>query len=103
VNQELAQLAAQLADAREQRKRWEDLEKTYLQALLDGHTAGEVPTSFTAAGLAFKLQAGRKTTLYPDSVSAQIKLIQTKAVEDGLTQVKVGAPFWRITEPGAAV
>jgi hypothetical protein len=90
-------LAARLADARAQRKLWEDKEAELLEQLIEAHTAGVAPTKFVAAGWSFLFQAGRQTVQYPETVTAEIKFIQSAAVEAGITTTKIGKPFWKIT------
>lgn len=90
-------LAMALADARAQRKLWEDKEAQLLEQLLAAHQAGIVPTRFVSAGWSFLLQDGRKTVIYPEPVVAAVKALQAQAVEAGITTTKQGSPFWRIT------
>ena len=97
VVQHIEALAAKLADARAQKKRWEALEAELSEKLIEAHTAGVVPTKFKASGWSFSFQEGRQTVQFPPEVAAEIKFIQAAAVEAGITTVKVGNPFWRIT------
>lgn len=93
----IEQLAAQLADARNERKKWEQREAELAEKLLAAHTAGVAPTKFVTHGWSFVFQEGRKTVIYPAPVLAEIKFIQEAAVEAGVTEIKQGSPFWRIT------
>ena len=89
-------LALQLADARAQRKLWEDKEAALVEKLVQAHEAGVAPTKFTSNGWSFTFQTGRQTVQYPDAVAAEIKFIQAAAVEAGITTIKIGKPFWKI-------
>lgn len=90
-------IAAHLADARAQRKLWEDRETELLKALTESHLAGDCPTKFEAAGFSFVLQDGRKTVTFTEEVTAEIKAIQAAAIADGLSTTKQGQPFWRLS------
>ena len=90
-------LAAKLADARYERRRWEEEEARLAALLLEAHDAGVAPTKFTIPGWSFLLQAGRQTVQYPEAVLAEIKDLQAAAVVAGLTTVREGKPFWRVT------
>ena len=90
-------LAAAMADATAQLKLWTDRRAQLAEQLLAAHAAGDVPTKFDAAGCTFQLQQGRKTVLYPPSVEAEVKMIQSIAQEAGLCSERQGAPFWRVS------
>jgi hypothetical protein len=90
-------LAAKLADAREQRKMWETKEAALVEQLVAAHEAGVAPTKFATGGWSFTFQEGRKTVVYPEAVISAVKALQAQAVEAGITETKVGSPFWRIS------
>jgi hypothetical protein len=90
-------LAAKLAAARYERRRWEEEEARIAALLIEAHDAGVAPTKFTISGWSFLLQAGRQTVQYPEATLAQIKDLQAAAVAAGTTTTKQGAPFWRVT------
>ena len=91
------QLAADLADARNERKKWEQREAELAEKLLAAHSAGIVPTKFATHGWSFVLQSGRETVVYPEPTLAAIKDLQAEAITAGQTTVRVGSPFWRVT------
>jgi hypothetical protein len=93
----IEQLAAKLADARNERKKWEQREAELAEQLIQAHQAGIVPTKFQADGWSFLLQEGRKTVIYPAPVLAEIKFIQEAAIASGATETRIGSSFWRIT------
>lgn len=93
----IEQLAAKLADARAQRKLWQGKEDALVEQLVAAHTAGVAPTKFTASGWSFTFQEGRKTIIYPSAVTEAVKALQQQAVEQGITETKIGSPFWRIS------
>jgi hypothetical protein len=90
-------LAEAMADATAQLKLWTDRRAQLAEQLLAAHAAGDVPTKFEAAGCTFQLQQGRKTVIYPPSVEAEVKMIQSIAQEAGLCSEKQGVAFWRVT------
>jgi hypothetical protein len=90
------QLAAQLADAREQRKMWETREAALVEQLCSAHAAGVAPSRFATHGWSFCYQTGRATVVYPDNVTKAVKALQAQAVEAGITETKIGKPFWKI-------
>jgi len=92
----IEQLAAKLADARAQRKLWQDKEDALVEQLVAAHTAGVAPTKFVAHGWSFCFQEGRQTVVYPDNVTKAVKALQQQAVEAGITETKIGKPFWKV-------
>jgi hypothetical protein len=90
-------IATKLAAARYERKRWEEEEARIAALLIEAHEAGIAPTKFTVPGWSFLLQEGRKTVIYPEAVTSAVKALQAQAVEQGITETRVGSPFWRIT------
>jgi hypothetical protein len=90
------QLAQQLADARNQRKAWEQKEAELVEKLVAAHAAGVAPTKFTSHGWSFCFQEGRKTVVYPEAVTSAVKALQAQAVEAGITETRIGSPFWKI-------
>jgi hypothetical protein len=89
-------LAQQFADARAQRKLWEEKEAALAEKLIQAHDAGVAPTKFVSHGWSFCYQTGRATVVYPDNVTKAVKALQAQAVEAGITETKIGKPFWKI-------
>ena len=89
-------LALQLADARAQRKLWEEKEAALVEKLVQAHQAGVAPTKFTSHGWSFCFQEGRQTVVYPGNVTRAIKALQAQAVEAGITETRIGKPFWKV-------
>jgi hypothetical protein len=93
----IEQLAAKLADARDQRKAWEQKEAELVEQLVAAHTAGVAPTKFVTHGWSFTFQEGRKTIVYPPAVTEAVKALQAQAVDAGITETRIGKPFWKVT------
>jgi hypothetical protein len=98
----LEQLAADLAEAQQQIKAWENRRKATIAELEALHDAGQAPDKFQHAGISYTRQAGRVTYDYsaaPDVIGQQQQLKDAQEVAKalGLAIAKTGAPTWRVT------
>lgn len=91
-----AAIAAQLAEATNAIRQWQEIANSAKQALLQLHEAGEVPTSFKEAGCSFRLQQGRRTVVLDDDIKQLMKELEADALASGKGTVKVGQPFWTV-------
>lgn len=87
TQQELAYATAQL-------EAWTEIRKAALAKLGEAHTAGLVPTKFTAYGYNFGLQTGKTSKTFDAHGKAAIDALQQSLIDQGHCTTSVGAPFW---------
>jgi hypothetical protein len=87
-------LAEDLLKANAEMEKWKAFKESVTTKLTELHSAGQIPTKFTANGHTFTLQSGRRTVELDAEGKEQLNSYRASLEAEGHGTAKTGDSFW---------